>query len=207
MERVWSQYERMESELSVIRSHLQHICNFGGLQVFQLHILTSLGFQAWLTAFKTLIQTNQKHIYFLFCFLFFYQEQSQAQRELWMMEDILSGLKINRDHFRFLLGLQRHHSEHHLFSIAKLRLDDLCRNFKRISKIELIKKNTHLSLKVRCQCVDPFLSHLQAITDSNLRSLICHHPGVFIFDSDNGLYHTCTKVYMKPDNRETATTQ
>lgn len=72
MERVWSQYERMESELSVIRSHLQHVCNFGGLQ-----------------------------------------EQSQAQRELWMMEDILSGLKINRDHFRFLLGLQRHHTFQH----------------------------------------------------------------------------------------------
>lgn len=34
MERVWSQYERMESELSVIRSHLQHICNFGVPQVF-----------------------------------------------------------------------------------------------------------------------------------------------------------------------------
>ncbi|XP_040885552.1 pleckstrin homology domain-containing family A member 6 isoform X2 [Toxotes jaculatrix] len=68
MERVWSQYERMESELSVIRSHLQHICNFG-----------------------------------------MPQEQSQAQRELWMMEDILAGLKANRDHFRFLLGLQRHH--------------------------------------------------------------------------------------------------
>lgn len=33
MERVWSQYERMESELSVIRSHLQHICNFGMPQV------------------------------------------------------------------------------------------------------------------------------------------------------------------------------
>lgn len=136
MERVWSQYERMESELSVIRSHLQHICNFGGPQVFQLHILTSLGFQAWFTAFKTLIPINQKHIYFLFCF--FYQEQSQAQRELWMMEDILSGLKINRDHFRFLLGLQRHHSEHHLFPIAKHRLDDLCGNFKQISKIKLI---------------------------------------------------------------------
>nr|XP_046233932.1 pleckstrin homology domain-containing family A member 7-like isoform X2 [Scatophagus argus] len=69
MERVWSQYERLESELSVIRSHLQHVCNFGVPQ-----------------------------------------EQSQAQRELWMMEDILSGLKINRDHFRFLLGLQRHHT-------------------------------------------------------------------------------------------------
>ncbi|XP_058477549.1 pleckstrin homology domain-containing family A member 7 isoform X2 [Solea solea] len=68
MERVWSQYERMESELSVIRSHLQHICNFG-----------------------------------------MPQDQSQAQRELWMMEDILAGLKVNRDHFRFLLGLQRHH--------------------------------------------------------------------------------------------------
>ncbi|XP_047465715.1 uncharacterized protein si:ch211-234p6.5 isoform X2 [Mugil cephalus] len=68
MEQVWGQYERMESELSVIRSHLQHICNFG-----------------------------------------MPQEQSQAQRELWMMEDILAGLKVNRDHFRFLLGLQRHH--------------------------------------------------------------------------------------------------
>ncbi|XP_041830071.1 pleckstrin homology domain-containing family A member 5 isoform X2 [Melanotaenia boesemani] len=68
MERVWSQYERMESELSVIRSHLQHICNFG-----------------------------------------LPQEQSQAQRELWMMEDILDGLKVNRAHFCFLLGLQRQH--------------------------------------------------------------------------------------------------
>ena len=38
----------------------------------------------------------------------FPQEQSQAQRELWMMEDILAGLKVNRDHFRILLGLQRH---------------------------------------------------------------------------------------------------
>ncbi|CAL9699028.1 unnamed protein product [Knipowitschia caucasica] len=68
MENVWSQYERMESELSVIRSHLQHICNFGVPE-----------------------------------------DQSQAQRELWMMEDILSGLKTNREHFRFLLGIQRHH--------------------------------------------------------------------------------------------------
>uniref|UniRef100_A0A1A7YCR7 Pleckstrin homology domain containing, family A (Phosphoinositide binding specific) member 4 n=1 Tax=Iconisemion striatum TaxID=60296 RepID=A0A1A7YCR7_9TELE len=68
MERVWSQYERMESELSVICSHLQHICNFG-----------------------------------------MPQEHSQAQRELWMMEDILAGLKVNRDHFCFLLGLQRPH--------------------------------------------------------------------------------------------------
>uniref|UniRef100_A0A3Q2Q7X6 Pleckstrin homology domain containing A4 n=2 Tax=Fundulus heteroclitus TaxID=8078 RepID=A0A3Q2Q7X6_FUNHE len=68
MERVWSQYERMESELSVIRSHLQHICNFG-----------------------------------------MPQEQCQAQRELWMMEDILDGLKVNRDYFCFLLGLQTHH--------------------------------------------------------------------------------------------------
>lgn len=38
---MWSQYERMESELSVIRSHLQHICNFGGLQVRQLHLLNT----------------------------------------------------------------------------------------------------------------------------------------------------------------------
>ncbi|KAM4624354.1 uncharacterized protein ACJ7VT_005211 isoform 2-T2 [Polymixia lowei] len=68
MERVWSQYERMESELSVIRSQLQHICNFG-----------------------------------------MPQEQSQAQRELWMMEDILAGLKVNRGHFSLLLGLQSHH--------------------------------------------------------------------------------------------------
>ncbi|KAM6951172.1 pleckstrin homology domain-containing family A member 4 [Aplochiton taeniatus] len=67
MERVWSQYERMESELSVFRSHLQHVCNFG-----------------------------------------MPQEQSQAQRELWMMEDILAGLKVNREHFRLLLGLQSH---------------------------------------------------------------------------------------------------
>uniref|UniRef100_A0A669D6P2 PH domain-containing protein n=1 Tax=Oreochromis niloticus TaxID=8128 RepID=A0A669D6P2_ORENI len=73
MERVWCQYERMESELSVVRSQLQHICNFG-----------------------------------------MPQEQSQAQRELWMMEDILDGLKSNRSHFRYLLGIQRHHCEHQL---------------------------------------------------------------------------------------------
>ncbi|KAI1896287.1 hypothetical protein AGOR_G00093240 [Albula goreensis] len=66
MERVWSQYERMESELSVLRSHLQHICRFGRPQ-----------------------------------------EQSQAQRELWMMEDILCGLKTNRNHFRVILGSPR----------------------------------------------------------------------------------------------------
>ncbi|KAM9560513.1 pleckstrin homology domain-containing family A member 4 isoform 2-T3 [Salvelinus alpinus] len=67
MDRVWSQYERMESELSVFRSHLQHVCNFG-----------------------------------------MPQEQSQAQRELWMMDDILSGLRVNRDNFRVLLGFQMH---------------------------------------------------------------------------------------------------
>ncbi|XP_035259801.1 uncharacterized protein si:ch211-234p6.5 isoform X1 [Anguilla anguilla] len=66
MERVWCQYERMESELSVLRSHLQHICRFGRPQ-----------------------------------------EQSQAQRELWMMEDILCGLKANRNHFRNMLRLPR----------------------------------------------------------------------------------------------------
>ncbi|XP_053721927.1 uncharacterized protein si:ch211-234p6.5 isoform X7 [Synchiropus splendidus] len=37
-------------------------------------------------------------------------DQSQAQRDLWMMEDILSGLKVNRDHFRFLMGLHMYHS-------------------------------------------------------------------------------------------------
>ncbi|KAM9774252.1 pleckstrin homology domain-containing family A member 4 isoform 3-T3 [Syngnathus typhle] len=68
MEVVWNQYERMESELCVFRSHLQHVCNFG-----------------------------------------MPQEQSQAQRELWMMEDILAGLKVNREHFCFLLGFRKHH--------------------------------------------------------------------------------------------------
>ncbi|KAL4617854.1 hypothetical protein GN956_G20462 [Arapaima gigas] len=66
MERVWGQYERLESELSVFRSHLQHVCRFGRPQ-----------------------------------------EQSQAQRELWMMEDILCGLKANRNHFQVILGSQR----------------------------------------------------------------------------------------------------
>ncbi|XP_036436677.1 uncharacterized protein si:ch211-234p6.5 isoform X2 [Colossoma macropomum] len=66
MERVWVDYERMESELCVFRSHLQHICHFG-----------------------------------------LPQERSQAQRQLWMMEDILCGLKGNRSRFRIMLGLQR----------------------------------------------------------------------------------------------------
>ncbi|XP_023695613.1 pleckstrin homology domain-containing family A member 4 isoform X3 [Paramormyrops kingsleyae] len=69
MEKVWSQYERMESELSVVRSHLQHICRFGKPQ-----------------------------------------EQSQAQRELWMTEDILCGLRANRNHFRAILASQRQHT-------------------------------------------------------------------------------------------------
>uniref|UniRef100_A0A8C9S2D6 PH domain-containing protein n=1 Tax=Scleropages formosus TaxID=113540 RepID=A0A8C9S2D6_SCLFO len=66
MERVWSQYERLESELSIFHSHLQHICRFGRPQ-----------------------------------------EQAQAQRELWMMEDILCGLKANRSNFQLILGSQR----------------------------------------------------------------------------------------------------
>ncbi|XP_051543563.1 uncharacterized protein LOC127434688 [Myxocyprinus asiaticus] len=65
MERSWSDYERMESELSVFYSHLQHILHFG-------------------TA----------------------QEQCQAQRQLWMMEDILCGLRLNKSRFMALLGLQ-----------------------------------------------------------------------------------------------------
>lgn len=97
MERVWSQYERMESELSVIRSHLQHICNFGMPQVIcKKNSDTGSG--------AAFVLSQVIYRYFL-------QEQCQAQRELWMMEDIMAGLKINRDHFCFLLGLQRHHSK------------------------------------------------------------------------------------------------
>lgn len=98
MERVWSQYVRMESELSVIRSHLQHICNFGIPQVIRKNATLILSLQ------QHFVLSQVINRYFL-------QEQCQAQRELWMMEDILAGLKINRDHFCFLLGLQRHHSK------------------------------------------------------------------------------------------------
>lgn len=101
MERVWSQYERMESELSVIRSHLQHICNFGGPQVFVEYELKS-----YFDVTKVSLPVTNSHVGSS-C-----QEQSHAQRELWMMEDILAGLKINRDHFGFLLGLQTHRSKH-----------------------------------------------------------------------------------------------
>ncbi|XP_016095258.1 uncharacterized protein [Sinocyclocheilus grahami] len=66
MDRLWSDYERMESELSVFHSHLQHILHFGAPQ-----------------------------------------EQIQAQRQLWMMEDILCGLRVNKNRFMALLGLQR----------------------------------------------------------------------------------------------------
>ncbi|XP_056594396.1 uncharacterized protein si:ch211-234p6.5 isoform X2 [Triplophysa dalaica] len=62
MDRLWSDYERMESELSVFHSHFQHILHFGTPQ-----------------------------------------EQIQAQRQLWMMEDILCGLRVNKNR---LLGLQ-----------------------------------------------------------------------------------------------------
>ncbi|XP_077075451.1 pleckstrin homology domain-containing family A member 4 isoform X4 [Siphateles boraxobius] len=62
---LWSDYERMESELSVFHSHLQHILHFGTPQ-----------------------------------------EQIQAQRQLWMMEDILCGLRVNKNRFMALLGLQ-----------------------------------------------------------------------------------------------------
>uniref|UniRef100_A0A8C1YSK1 Si:ch211-234p6.5 n=1 Tax=Cyprinus carpio TaxID=7962 RepID=A0A8C1YSK1_CYPCA len=66
MDKLWSDYERMESELSVFHSHLQHILHFGTPQ-----------------------------------------EQIQAQRQLWMMEDILCGLRVNKNRFLALLGLQR----------------------------------------------------------------------------------------------------
>ncbi|XP_026114138.1 uncharacterized protein LOC113092661 isoform X2 [Carassius auratus] len=66
MDKLWSDYERMESELSVFHSHLQHILHFGSPQ-----------------------------------------EQIQAQRQLWMMEDILCGLRVNKNRFMALLGLQR----------------------------------------------------------------------------------------------------
>lgn len=66
MDSLWSDYERMESELSVFHSHLQHILHFGTPQ-----------------------------------------EQIQAQRQLWMMEDILCGLRGNKNRFMALLGLQR----------------------------------------------------------------------------------------------------
>ncbi|XP_058622153.1 pleckstrin homology domain-containing family A member 4 [Onychostoma macrolepis] len=66
MDSLWSDYERMESELSVFHSHLQHILHFGTPQ-----------------------------------------EQIQAQRQLWMMEDILCGLRVNKNRFMALLGLQR----------------------------------------------------------------------------------------------------
>ncbi|XP_039540440.1 uncharacterized protein si:ch211-234p6.5 isoform X2 [Pimephales promelas] len=65
MDSLWSDYERMESELSVFHSHLQHILHFGTTQ-----------------------------------------EQIQAQRQLWMMEDILCGLRVNKNRFMALLGLQ-----------------------------------------------------------------------------------------------------
>ncbi|XP_063077891.1 uncharacterized protein si:ch211-234p6.5 isoform X2 [Engraulis encrasicolus] len=65
MDCVWCQYERMESELTVFRSQLQHICHYG------LH-----------------------------------QEQHTVQKQLWMMEDILCGLRSNRNHYRLVLGLQ-----------------------------------------------------------------------------------------------------
>ncbi len=58
----------------------------------------------------------------------FHQDQSQAQRELWMMEDILAGLKVNRDHFRFLLGLQRHHSKHQLSLAVMLIVCGSCKS-------------------------------------------------------------------------------
>ncbi|XP_016091985.1 pleckstrin homology domain-containing family A member 4 [Sinocyclocheilus grahami] len=66
MDRLWSDYERMESELSIFHSHLQHILHFGTPQ-----------------------------------------EQIQAQKQLWMMEDILCGLRVNKNRFMALLGLQR----------------------------------------------------------------------------------------------------
>ncbi|XP_053540854.1 uncharacterized protein si:ch211-234p6.5 isoform X1 [Ictalurus punctatus] len=65
MERVWLDYKRMESELCVFRSHLQHICHFG-----------------------------------------LAQEHSLAQKQIWMMDDILSGLKPNRSRFKALMALQ-----------------------------------------------------------------------------------------------------
>ncbi|XP_053350496.1 pleckstrin homology domain-containing family A member 4-like [Clarias gariepinus] len=64
MERGWLDYKRMESELCVFRSHLEHICHFG-----------------------------------------LPQERSLAQKQIWMMDDILSGLKPNRSRFKALMAL------------------------------------------------------------------------------------------------------
>lgn len=60
MESVWSQYERMESELSVIRSHLQHICTFGMPQVFEKHKLECVMFL--LFSVTTILQIIQAHV-------------------------------------------------------------------------------------------------------------------------------------------------
>lgn len=156
MERVWSQYERMESELSVIRSHLQHICNFGGPQVFQLHILTSLGFQAWLTAFKTLFNTiNQKHIYFCFafCFVFFTRSSLRPKESCGWWRTSCQDWRLTGTTSASCWDYRGTTVSVTSSPLAKLRLEDLCRNFKRISKIELIKKKTHIWVWKLCVSV------------------------------------------------------
>ncbi|MGH0114374.1 UNVERIFIED_CONTAM: hypothetical protein FKN15_005662 [Acipenser sinensis] len=36
------------------------------------------------------------------------QEQTEAHRELWMMDDILSGLRVNKNNFRVAMESPRH---------------------------------------------------------------------------------------------------
>lgn len=91
MDRLWSDYERMESELSVFNSHLQHILHFGMAQVTHTH--------THLTPRRRDCVECVSHVS---------QEQIQAQRQLWMMEDILCGLRVNKNRFMSLLGLQTH---------------------------------------------------------------------------------------------------
>ncbi|MBN3311786.1 PKHA7 protein, partial [Atractosteus spatula] len=83
MDKVWGQYEQLESELSVLCSHLEHICRYGRLQCVCINPSLSVS-----------------------------QEQSRAQREIWMIEDILCGLSPNKNNFQLAMGSSRQTGHH-----------------------------------------------------------------------------------------------
>ncbi|KAF4087637.1 hypothetical protein AMELA_G00072950 [Ameiurus melas] len=126
MERVWLDYNRMESELCVFRSHLQHICNFGLAQRPERRGLSATRD----CPVDGTLQTKMRKFYGLCLFLRNHaavshvimrplegfgmdchgwagvgEERSLAQKQIWMMDDILSGLKPNRSRFKALMVL------------------------------------------------------------------------------------------------------
>ncbi|XP_058248042.1 uncharacterized protein si:ch211-234p6.5 isoform X2 [Hemibagrus wyckioides] len=135
MERVWLDYKRMESELCVFRSHLQHICHFG-----------------------------------------LPQERSLAQKQIWMMDDILSGLKPNRRRFKALIALHTptmfpllHNSSLHSKESVHYWGEELQPPARPPLPLEL--ENTNKSSKLRSEWAEPYYTMLYNADTINTDSI------------------------------------